>query len=239
MQINLHRWHARLGICTALFVLVFSLTGLLLNHRESLRLDEHHVQAGWLLELYRITPDTEPVSYRIGEDWTTQLGQRLYFNDRELLSDVTRLHGAARVREQSVLAVDNRLVLLERDGVIIEVLGGAEGVPSGMQKIGTDANHQLVINAAHGYYQVDLEELVWREAVHIVAQWAEPQPLPNPLHQAILHDWRGKGLSLERILLDLHSGRLWGGPGVWLYDAAAILFILLALSGSWMWYRRW
>jgi uncharacterized iron-regulated membrane protein len=50
--------------------------------------------------------------------------------------------------------------------------------------------------------------------------------------------WRGTGLSLERVLLDLHSGRILGEAGVWLVDAAALLFLLLAGSGVWLWGRR-
>ncbi|MFT5351416.1 MAG: hypothetical protein ACI9MF_002239 [Gammaproteobacteria bacterium] len=50
--------------------------------------------------------------------------------------------------------------------------------------------------------------------------------------------YRGKGLSLERILLDLHSGRLLGNAGVFIVDLAALFFVFLALSGSWMWLRK-
>ena len=50
--------------------------------------------------------------------------------------------------------------------------------------------------------------------------------------------YRGYGLTLERVLLDLHSGRVLGSAGVLLVDAAAILFLLLAISGLWLWSRR-
>jgi uncharacterized iron-regulated membrane protein len=40
------------------------------------------------------------------------------------------------------------------------------------------------------------------------------------------------------VILDLHSGRLFGRIGVWLFDIAAILLILLALSGTLIWMKR-
>lgn len=58
-----------------------------------------------------------------------------------------------------------------------------------------------------------------------VQQWAQIQSHASPPHS--LH-W-------ERILLDLHSGRLFGSAGVWVFDGAALLFIFLALSGVWVW----
>ena len=45
-------------------------------------------------------------------------------------------------------------------------------------------------------------------------------------------------LTFERVLLDLHSGRIFGRAGPLVMDAAAVLFIALALTGFWMWLRR-
>lgn len=238
MKKILYRWHTRIGICAAAFVLLFSATGILVNHSEGLRLDERHVQFGWLLDLYRIAPDAAPVAYRVGEDWLIQLGRRLYFNDRELMDDTGQLHGAVSAPGYLVAAVGNRLALLGRGGELVEVLSGAEGVPSGMRRLGTDTEGRLVVGAAHGHYRADLEGLSWRESARLDADWAVREELPDALYQSVVRDWRGKGLSLERVLLDLHSGRLWGGVGTLVYDAMAVLFIFLALSGSWLWCGR-
>jgi hypothetical protein len=43
-------------------------------------------------------------------------------------------------------------------------------------------------------------------------------------------------LSWERLLLDLHSGRLFGQAGVWIVDAVGVLLITLASSGTLMWW---
>ncbi len=44
-------------------------------------------------------------------------------------------------------------------------------------------------------------------------------------------------LSLDRILLDLHTGRILGDWGIYLMDAAAIILLLLTFSGIYNWYR--
>ena len=58
------------------------------------------------------------------------------------------------------------------------------------------------------------------------------------LNRKILARYRGHGLPLERVLLDLHSGRILGKWGVWLIDVVAILLFVLAITGSWMWFQR-
>lgn len=42
----------------------------------------------------------------------------------------------------------------------------------------------------------------------------------------------------DRVLLDLHTGRFFGEAGIYVMDAAAILLLLLALSGIYNWIKR-
>jgi hypothetical protein len=46
----------------------------------------------------------------------------------------------------------------------------------------------------------------------------------------LVETYRGKGLPLERVLLDIHSGRILGAWGV---DAVSVLFLGLVLTGLW------
>jgi hypothetical protein len=61
--------------------------------------------------------------------------------------------------------------------------------------------------------------------------------MPKDLHDKLMILYRGKGLPLERVILDIHSGRILGQAGVLLIDFMAILFLLLAMSGVWMWVK--
>lgn len=47
----------------------------------------------------------------------------------------------------------------------------------------------------------------------------------------------GRWLSLERILLDVHSGRIFGHYGPWLMDGAALMLLILAATGIIGWLR--
>ena len=44
-------------------------------------------------------------------------------------------------------------------------------------------------------------------------------------------------MSLERLLLDLHSGRFFGSAGVLVYDVLALAIGFLAISGLILWIR--
>jgi Uncharacterized iron-regulated membrane protein len=196
------------------------------------------VQNSFLLDLYHINPEQSPGGYSVGDHWISQIGGRIYFDRNEVADNVEHLIGIAALYEEIVIAYDGKLLLLDEQGEVIEHLNGSEGVPAGMRAIGITASHELVIRGAHGDYLVDLENLKWHEEDYIKANWSQSQPLPEALSTELLRLYRGKGLPLERVILDLHSGRLLGAWGVYLVDLAAILFVLLAFSGIWMWTRR-
>ena len=45
-------------------------------------------------------------------------------------------------------------------------------------------------------------------------------------------------LTWDRVMLDIHTGRIVGDVGVWLMDLAAIAMIILSVTGAYMWWRR-
>lgn len=235
----MNKWHRRLGIVAALFVIMLVVTGLLLNHTGALTLDQRYVRNNLLLKLYNINPAQPPAGFKVNGHWISQVGERIYFDRIEIAENVKNLVGAVIPNDEIVAAFDGQLLLLEGNGEIIEHLGGTQGVPAGMRAIGLAKERGgLVVRGAHGDYSVDIDNLKWHEHSYLEADWSEPETLPAPLEAELMQLYRGKGLPVERVILDLHSGRLLGNFGVYLIDAMAILFLLLALSGIWMWYKK-
>ncbi|MBQ13009.1 MAG: hypothetical protein CMQ17_01195, partial [Gammaproteobacteria bacterium] len=62
--------------------------------------------------------------------------------------------------------------------------------------------------------------------------------VPEGLEAAIREHYRSTLLSVERLVLDLHSGRIFGAAGALLVDIMAVLFMLMAATGVWIWLRR-
>lgn len=238
LWVTIHKWHRRIGIVAALFVIMLVVTGIMLNHTGSLALDKSYVKNNLLLDFYDINPAAAPFGFRVGDHWISQVGERVYFDRRELRDNVEQLIGAVTLEDDIIVGFDGRLLLLTGDGEVIERLTGTQGVPAGMRAIGKTVDEQLVIRGAHGDYQVNLDSLDWHEEDFIHAIWKDRESLPAGLQGELLQQYRGTGLPLERVMLDLHSGRIAGNWGVYVVDAAAILFFILALSGIWMWYQR-
>ena len=235
---SLYMWHRWIGLATAAFAIVLSLSGLLLNHTEELQLDSHHVHSRALLDWYGIRVPGDMRSFPLGESIITQVGDRIYWNTTQVPQISARLIGAVDFTDFAVVAIEGELLLFSDRGELIERLGGAAGVPAGMRAVGISPRGTLAIQAAHGFYQTDDMFLEWSETDSLDAEWAQAETPEPELQAALEQAWRGAGLSIERVLLDLHSGRILGNMGIYIVDEAAILFLLLAISGIWLWARR-
>ncbi len=231
-------WHRWAGLSVALFVVVLCITGILLNHSGALGLAQRFIASEWLLNLYDIAPAESPLSYAVGEHHITRVGPRIYFDTKELPERGAGLQGAVLLQDQIVAALSDRLLILTPEGQTIEVLREAEGVPADMNRIGIAADGRLVIGTGRGLIFPDLDSLGWVQGEAAQVNWAESAPLPAELAATLLQGFRRNALTLERVLLDIHSGRIVNRFGVWFMDMIALVLVSLVLSGLWIWYRR-
>ena len=233
----IHKWHRKVGITAAFFVMLLVVTGLLLNHTDKLNLQNIFVQSEKLLQWYNIQPKGQMKGFSVDQHWLSQIDGRLYFDQMELADHIEDLYGAVRISEGFVVALDGSLLILTRSGELVERLSGSEGVPAGIKSIGLSESGDIVINAAHGDYIAELDTTEWQEQERLAVNWSVADEIPEKLREQLLRLYRGKGLPLERVIIDIHSGRILGQAGVLLVDFMALLFLSLAMSGVWMWYK--
>jgi len=237
---SFYLWHRYMGITAGLFVLLVAGTGILLNHTDQLQLDQSHVRSAWVLDWYGIKAPDAMTSFAIDGHHITQMGVHLYLEDREISGEFRKLQGAARIDDTLVVAVDDRLLLLSTDGELVDAMDAGEGIPAGIQSVGRDGQGRLVLKTAVDAYTTDTQFLRWShwQGDAATVTWATPAPVDPGLKQTLQAHYRSEILPLERVLLDLHSGRFFGRFGPWVIDAAATLLAMLSLSGAYMWFRR-
>ena len=233
-------WHRYIGVSAALLLIIASITGIALNHTEDLELDQKFVHADWLLDWYGIEAPEELLSYAIGDRYLSLMGEHLYLNRREIEGQYNQLIGVVILKEMVIVATDQSILLLTPRGEIIERMRTEDGVPGGIKKIGLDQFNNLVVNGNHDFYQPDADFIKWNrvEVSESDIEWATTVAVPDKLKMSLRQHYRTEVLPIERVVLDMHSGRFLGSAGPWLMDAAAIALILLSLSGSWMWFKR-
>ena len=128
----IHKWHRKVGITAAFFVMLLVVSGLLLNHTDKLNLQNIYVKNDTLLKWYHIQPKGQIKSFRVEKHWFTQIGSHLYFDQKELAVHIENLFGAVRISDGFVIALDESLLILTLSGEIVEGISGTDGVPAGV-----------------------------------------------------------------------------------------------------------
>lgn len=236
---SIYQWHRYIGINAALFALLLSITGLMLNHTETLSLNKRNIQNSWLLDHYGIVAPEKVQSYAVSNHWISKWDNHLFLDRTALGTQNGALAGAIEFQDMLIIALENAILLINNDGELIEKLTGNAGIPAAISAIGLTDKQKVAVMSSHGIYTADDDLIIWQDNKQAITIWADSKELPTNLYQTILEQYRGKGLSLERVILDLHSGRLFSQGGIYFMDMIALLLIFLACSGLWLWGIRW
>jgi hypothetical protein len=234
----MRRLHRTLGVSAAAFILLMALSGLVINHAQDLELDRKHVSQSLLLGWYGIGDPGQIRSYRAGGNWLSFADSRAYFNGN-FLSTLSNGVGAVFNGDLLVVAGGDTLLLLNREGGLVETLPWDQPDPGAIESIGLLENGMVLVRSGTQLWMADAQLLQWRplDQETVTAEWSELADEPQEIRQALIQHYRGAGLSMERLLLDLHSGRIFGPVGILVYDLLALIVGFLAISGIVLWIR--
>lgn len=234
---TLRRWHKKLGLVGAFFLLLVSLTGVLINHSHPLSLDSQTVNSGWLLDWYGIAGPSK-VSQFAAQDLPLVATDNLLWHGQQRLLDADSPVQSAIVHGDKILAVDGHaLYWLSIEGQLLEKQEARLGLPASPNVLGVTDDGRIWLQTPDGCYVSDDQLLAWQaSAAPADIRWAWPQTIAD--RQPWINLARSTHLSWERLLLDLHSGRLLGAWAIWLWDLVALIFVLLSASGIWIYLKN-
>ncbi len=235
---HLRTWHRRLGITAAAFILFLSFSGIALNHADSWGLADRNVTWEFVLDWYGIKEPRRLGRTGIGHLSVVETDGLVWLPDGMAL-ECGSLRGAAVLPGQALWAVlcGEQLILLDQAGELVDQLQANSGIPAQPVRLGTGQS-RLVLETADGFYAT-VDTLSWHKLDDRPSgiQWGEIESLSATEEDAWRQKYRSRWLHWERVLMDLHSGRIWGSYGPWLSDVVAVLLILLSASGVYVWVR--
>lgn len=233
----IRRKHRSVGALASVFILFMVFSGMAINHADGLGLGQRHVSNRYLLKLFGINAPDDIRSFRFGDDWLSFAGSQLYFNATAVAETQGGI-GAVVSDRWIIAAGSNELVLLDRKGRLVERISWQQA--GTLESIGLSGDGQVTVASSEGLWLADQELLAWQQtnSARETVRWSSPAPAPAGLQQVIVRHYQGGRLSFERLLLDFHSGRVFGPVGMLVYDLLALAIAFLALSGLVLWLRN-
>jgi len=237
MAAKLHKWHRRIGLLASTFIIFLVITGIVLQHSDDLGLPTKHLASTWLLNYYGIKPN--PITtYQLGNQTVSHAGLNLYLSGKPIAENIDKLHGAILHENEIIIASNSSLIVVDRSGNIVDEVTPLDGLIELPLGISNSANHSAIIRGTTRYWENKTDLYTWQEYSGPHPTWVTSSITLPALRNVIETHNMGKQINLERLLLDAHSGRVFGKYGIYIIDVAAILLLLLSLTGIWLWVVR-
>lgn len=116
----------------------------------------------------------------------------------------------------------------------METFNQVQGLPANSTGLATIGQKIMLLGAAIAWeFDPDLLNLSVVDDLSVLKQAVILQP--DNLPAAFSNGDTSGGISLETLIVDLHSGRFFGDAGVLFVDIIGLLICLLAFTGLWAW----
>lgn len=230
----IRRWHARVGMAAMLYLVFLVLSGWALNHGEVLGLNAREVTAPWLMRWYGIQAHFPETGYALGSTHLAWNGDKWALGSTRLANSNEPPLGAAESAGVIYIASAHTLSLYQPDGQLLDKLEKSSLPAFPVIALGK-ADERIALKT-HGAVFLTQDGLNWEKGTTTKIEWSSTQPLPAELKRK-LPDILAPGLPLERILQDVHSGRIFGQYGPLFVDLVGLALLSLGLSGLWIFWR--
>jgi hypothetical protein len=133
----------------------------------------------------------------------------------------------------AVVGDGQRAHVLLASGELVESIDLGASLSGSIERVGRIGD-RAVLQSGDNLYRSDADVTTfeaWPDGAATDVSWS-PEVEPDAAGlEALQTAWRGRGVTVERFLLDLHSGRILNVPGTLLMDIVAACMILLGISG--------
>jgi len=232
-------WHRRIGLSVFLLLIFLAISGFALNHSPALKLNKISLSNSWLLSWYGLE---KPLikGFKLDDKWLYEDGSNLLYADKQAVATCSApLLSVAKSSNTLYALCAETLHLLTESGQLLESFSQLDGLPNDVRAISAvDKSLYLITDSA--VLEFNPESLALKPVSGIdpaslnaiTDQLAVPESLEQELENS------GPSISLETVILDLHSGRFFGQFGVLVIDIVGLLICILSISGLLAWINR-
>lgn len=234
---NIHavrRWHGLVGAAIVLFLVYLILSGLALNHGDLLKLDKREANYPWLMRWYGVNAADPTQGYLLGKSYLSWEDGKWALDGKLLSSSTGQPVGAVEVGGVNYIATTSALYLYQSDGQLLDKLEKQFLPAFPISALGKMGSNVMLQTPAAVYASVD--GLNWELSNATGMTLSSLQDLPADVKRRSA-DILAPGISLQRILQDLHSGRFFGRYTIWLMDIMSLILLGLGLSGFWLYWK--
>jgi len=205
---------------------------MILNHTVDLDLSKSHTSAPWIQKRYGMNLEGDPEAYGLGGKAYAASWDGRIFHRSAIIDDSAPLVGAVPLRDGTAVVTASTVHYYGLDGELIETMGAATLPATPISRAGRTRDLTLVFETPSGTFTSDENLLSF--ATSPEDQETDWSIIVTP-SESDRKTWKtafsGDGVPLDRVILDIHSGRFFGTIGKWIYDITVIGVLILSATG--------
>ena len=237
----LRDWHRRAGLFAFLFMGWLGLSGILINQSPSWGYDTDRIYWEPVMWLYSLKPEPPTTGWGAGEHWLAVTPEGTVLNAKAVTPPVKLPLGlvAGGTEQEPLLFIANAeaIVVVTLDGARYDELRSPILPVSVVRRIGSviDVPGSIAVQDLDAFQSLDGGS-TWTAVDPAKVQWSAEVELPAAERDRLLPFSRPY-VTLEHVLVDAHSGAIFGRAGVYVINTVGVAAIFLSITGVWMWWR--
>ncbi|MEC9363186.1 PepSY-associated TM helix domain-containing protein [Sinimarinibacterium flocculans] len=236
---TLREWHKRLGLFAFFFMGWLGFSGFLINQSAGWGYDTVRIDWGWVMALYGLHPEPPRTGFNAGDHWLAVTSDYTLLDAQPLNERIEEpigfVAGGGLDRPLLFVATSSSVIMLTPDGGLYDELRSPILPVSNVRRIGQTEDGAIAVQDLDAYQSGDSGDS-WQPIDPLKVTWSTTEAIPDP-ERELLMPYSRPSVSLEHVLVDAHSGRLFGNFGAWVINFVGFAAIGLSISGIWMWWR--
>ncbi|MFN3996190.1 PepSY domain-containing protein [Algoriphagus sp.] len=239
---QLFNWHMWAGVAFAIPVILVSLTAILIAHEKGLGTKKVLVNAGWMPGYQ--TNEKDLAHYLDDIKAFAQNGEIRYYGTKvgvieESNQGLTVIAGTEGKEVRDLAFVEAKMLVATKYGLYeINDNQSKELVKGDFHGIQADENRWVASLGKYGIMTSVDQGKTWSEA----GKFSENIPSESlaGISSQLVQSGQMEAVALEKLILDIHTGKAFFGEGamwVWI-DLIGLSLLLMTITGIWMWYKR-
>ena len=237
LKLKLRKLHKYLGFIFSIFILHLTITGILLTYPETFNVEETYVSNFFILKKYNMDTHREVYGLSNIEDEVVVIKNNIYINSKfidKFTDDIINI--LYQKKNKKIIVLSKNMIAI----YFFEDIAGELEIndiislknTKKIKYLGMSLSDEIVfLKNDNEYYNLDenyLLKMVNEEGKDI--KWSNITTIDKELAKYYLNIHQGKGVSLTRILTELHNGKFFGSIFTLILFFSSLSLIFLTLS---------
>ena len=237
LKLKLRKLHKYLGFTFSLFILHLTVTGILLTYPKTFNIEEKYISSFFILKKYNMNTYREVYGINDIEDEVVIINNNIYVNGKFVDKFSNEVINILYQKKK------NKIIVLSESTIGIYFFENIDGEleindiislenTKKLQHLGLNLSDDVVfLNNDNKYYKLDNNyHLKLTNEKNKNIQLSEISLMNKKLASYYLNIHQGKGVSLTRILTELHNGKFFGSVFTLILFFSSLSLIFLTLS---------